>query len=74
MKKIKNYDLKTMRHSLIIILSKNLNKNSNWYSEDYNKICEAVSRKTRKELIESLERWDAVESLCKSEILFNCKV
>lgn len=73
MDKVKNYDMSFMRKTLILLFSKSLKKDSNWYQDDYNTICKAVNSKTRKELIETLERWNAVDSLKISEVNKHCQ-
>ena len=61
-----------MRQRLILILTKGLNKNSKFYKEDYNAMVKAVQIKTRKELVETLMRWDAVIKINSHEIIQHC--
>ena len=61
-----------MRQRLILILTKGLNKNSKFYKEDYNAMVKAVQIKTRKELVETLMRWDAVVEIKSHEIIQHC--
>lgn len=68
------YDMPSMRKELIVKLAASLKKSSKFYSEDYEGICKTVNHKTRKELIESLGRTEAIASVSKSEILRNCQV
>lgn len=63
-----NYDLKAMRIELIKMVTKSLNKKSKFYKEDYETIVNGVNKKTRKELIESLERQTAIAQTTQSEI------
>ena len=62
------------RNELIKMLAGTLNKNSKRYREDYDNICKAVNRKTRKELIEALNRQNAVLHVSQSEIDRHCQV
>ena len=68
------YDLKQMRIELIKVLTGTLNKSSRWYKDDYETICAAVNRKTRKELMESLGRQMAVLRVSNEEINRHCNV
>lgn len=68
------YDMAAMRKQLISKLATNLNKSSKFYRDDYEGICKAVNRKTRKELLESLGRTRAIASVSNAEIVRNCKV
>jgi hypothetical protein len=63
-----NYDLKAMRIELIKIVTKSLDKKSKFYKEDYETIVRGVNKKTRKELIESLERQNAIAQTTQAEI------
>ncbi len=69
-----NYDLKSMRIELITLLSASLNNQSKFYKEDYQNLVAGVNRKTRKELIESIERQKAIAQTTESEISRNCRV
>lgn len=68
-----NYDLPVMRKQLISVLAKSLDKSSKWYKDDYEAICAGVNRKTRKELIESLDRQNAVNGVSKELIKRHCQ-
>jgi len=72
--KVKNYDMKGMRIALINLLANSLNKNSKFYKEDYDVMVSGVNKKTRKELIESLSRWNAVDALSQGEINTHCQL
>jgi len=69
-----NYDLPKLRRELIELLAKTLKKGSKFYKEDYDNIVTAVNRKTRKELLESLERQRAINGVTKAEIKRNCQI
>lgn len=73
MNQVQNYDMKASRVKLINLLAKSLNKSSKWYAEDYENIVSSVNRKTRKELLESLERQRAISQVSESEIKRNCQ-
>lgn len=67
------YDMAEMRKVLITLLSRSLKKDSKWYADDYEVIVKAVNKKTRKALIESLDRQTAIANVTKSEIKRNCQ-
>lgn len=70
----KNYDLKSMRIELIELLSATLKKDSKFYHADKEAIIVSVNRKTRRELIESIERQYAVRTITKKEIFAHCQL
>jgi hypothetical protein len=63
-----NYDLKAMRIELIKLVAATLDKKSKFYKDDYETICSGVNKKTRKELMESLERQRAIAQTTQAEI------
>lgn len=65
---IANYDMKGMRLEAIKLLSSTLKKDSKWYKDDYESIVKAVNSKTRKELIDTLSRFNAVMNVSAQEI------
>ena len=69
-----NYDMPKLRRELIELLTKNLKKTSKFYKDDYEAIVAGVNRKTRKELLETLERQRAINGVTKAEIKRNCQV
>ena len=68
-----NYDMPGMRKELIAILASGLKSSSKFYKEDYESIVRATNRKTRKELIEALNRHRAVSGVTQPEIKRNCQ-
>lgn len=69
----KNYDMSAMRKEYIILASASLKKSSKFYAEDYENICRAANRMTRRELIDAISRQNAIISVSKGEIARNCQ-
>ena len=63
-----NYDMAQLRKDLIAVLAKSLKKSSKFYKDDYNVIVHNVGKKTRKDLLESLSRQNAVNSVSEKTI------
>jgi len=68
-----NYDLPAMRREYITIASGALRKDSKFFAEDYENICRAANRMTRRELIEAISRQYAIQGVTQSEINQNCQ-
>lgn len=64
----------SLRNSLIILLSSNLNENSRFYAEDYANILKAVNAKTDAEVLEAISRYRAIASVGEKEIMNNCQI
>lgn len=69
----KNYDLPAMRKEYIILASGSLKKTSKFYTEDYENICRAANRMTRRELMESIGRQYAIRELSQAETRQHCQ-
>ena len=69
-----NMTTAALRTRLVEMLAKRLNKSSRYYEQDYNGIVKAANRKSRKELIEALHRWNAITNITDDEIEQHCQL
>jgi hypothetical protein len=69
-----NYDMAGMRREAILLATAGLKKTSKFYREDYETIVRGINKKTRAELIKSLQNLRAVANVSDAEIRRHCQV